>query len=380
MPLTLAHLSDTHLGFRALSVMENGINQRELDVTASFSKCLNAILERDPDVIVHSGDFFHVVRPGNNAILAAYRRLSAIQKSRGYKPFIIVAGNHDTPRSMDSGNILHLFTTIEGVRVFGAKAEIIEFSDLDLEVLCVPNASIAQKENVAWSPQKGRKHSILVLHGMEAEIAATLKSEGDFEFKATCPERWSYVALGDVHTHHPFAPNACYAGATDFTSSNIWLEAGRPKGWVYFDTSKGQLEFVPVETRPLYDLKWIDATDLNAVDLEVKLASAAVWPTNQMPIVRQVVQNIARETYNRLGIEWRQEIASRCLSYQLEARRPMEAFSSRGGDASPGMTLEMEWTRHMESAAIPPGIDAKRVTETGAELLKEVEVNEADPA
>lgn len=359
--------------------MANGVNQREADVLSAFTKCLASISERDPDIIVHSGDFFHLVRPGNLAIVNAYQKLTKIQKKRNGKPFIIIAGNHDTPQNLDLGNILDLFKAIEGVSVFLARAGIAEFSALDLEVLSVPSSSLARKENVAWAPQSSRKHSILILHGMESEIAATLKSEGDFEFKSTCPERWSYVALGDVHTHHAFAPNACYAGATEYTSSNMWLEVGKPKGWVYFDTSVGQLEFVPIATRPAYDLRWIDATGLTAADLEPLLVEGAKWPRGEMPIVRQVVTNIARETYNRLGIEWRQEILGRCLHYQLDVRRAVEAFSSRSGDGT-GLTLEMEWSQHIESALIPPGMDRKRISETGALMLKEVEVDEVDPA
>ncbi len=40
-------------------------------------------------------------------------------------------------------------------------------------------------------------------------------------------------------TNHLFtqvAPNAYYAGATEFTSPNLWEEAGKPKGFVLYDT------------------------------------------------------------------------------------------------------------------------------------------------
>lgn len=379
--LTLAHLSDTHLGFRAFSAVDpQGVNQREVDVMGSFSRCLNAILERDPDIVVHSGDFFHVVRPGNHSIIGAFRRLSAFQQKRDFKPFLLVAGNHDTPRSSDLGNLLHLFAAIEGVQVYAGRGESFEIPALDLEVLAVPHNSLVNKENIAWTPQTSRKNSLLVLHGMEAQVAVDLKTEGDFEFRDTGSERWTYVALGDVHTHHPYTRNACYSGATDFTSSNIWLEAKRPKGWVYFDAAQGELEFVAGTTRELYDLPWIDATDLTAEQLEDRLAANAKWPESQRPIVRQVVQNLSREVSSRLRLDWRQGITSRCLNYQLETRRPLEAFTPRGAETGPSMTLEMEWIRHMETAVVPPGLDAKKVSDAGVALLKEVEIDEADPA
>src|SRR5689334_22713252 len=107
--MTIAHLSDTHLGFRAYGkTTPDGFNQREVDVMRTFRTCLDQIAEADPDIVVHSGDFFHVVRPSNATIVAAFKALTAFQTKRGGRPFILIGGNHDTPRITESGNILAL--------------------------------------------------------------------------------------------------------------------------------------------------------------------------------------------------------------------------------------------------------------------------------
>src|ERR1044072_8074904 len=101
--MKLAHISDTHLGYFAYGKTSQGkLNQREVDVVGTFKKCLDSILERDPDIVVHSGDFFHVVRPSNYSLIAAYKLLSAFQAKRMGRPFVIIGGNHDTPQSAES--------------------------------------------------------------------------------------------------------------------------------------------------------------------------------------------------------------------------------------------------------------------------------------
>src|SRR5579862_1895734 len=145
--MKLAHISDTHLGYSAYGKAANGrMNQREVDVLETFQHCLNAIAERDPDVVIHSGDFFHVVRPTNYALIGAYRMLSRFQNRRMGKPFVIIGGNHDTPQTVESANILDLFADIEGVSVEARMAKLVETPIAS--VLCVPHKSLAAKENI----------------------------------------------------------------------------------------------------------------------------------------------------------------------------------------------------------------------------------------
>ena len=108
--MKIAHFSDTHLGYSRYGRRdERGLNQRLVDVVETFQRALDSILSHDPDVVVHAGDFFDKERPSNLVIVSAYKRLVRFQRERGGKPLILIAGNHDSPKSADAANILRIF-------------------------------------------------------------------------------------------------------------------------------------------------------------------------------------------------------------------------------------------------------------------------------
>ncbi|MEZ0325273.1 MAG: exonuclease SbcCD subunit D [Fimbriimonas sp.] len=375
--MTLAHLSDTHLGYRAYGRnTDYGVNQREVDVMKTFQSCLEAIAERDPDLVVHSGDLFHVVRPSNATIVRAFELISRFQSKRGGKPFLIIGGNHDTPRLADSGNILKLFTSIPGVRVFTHRLEIGEIPELDLEFMAVPHQSLQTGENVEYAPTLGQKHSLLILHGIEHELIKN--GRGDIEITETRHERWTYVALGDYHTFRPYGANICYTGSTDFASTNIWDEAST-KFWVWFDTEVGKLENIPLKTRRVIDLPRIDALKLEPRDIEKRLQKNADWPVDEMPIVRQVVTNALPGIRGRIDQAVVNEIKATALHYQLDIWAPLKVVEGGAREQQEGRSLEDTWEEHIAKATLAPGLKRDEIEQLGKELLKEVD-REVAPA
>lgn len=372
--MKIAHISDTHVGYYAYGKTAQGrINQREADVVDAFKRCLKAVEERDPDLVLHSGDFFHVVRPSNYSLIAAYKLLASFQARRMGKPFVIIGGNHDTPQSAESTNILRLFEDIEGVYVETETARLLEVGEAS--VLCLPNKSMRAKENASWAPPKC-KFPVLLLHGLALE---TKLERFDFEVKEARADEWAYVGMGDFHIHQPYGRNICYAGSTEFTSTNIWEESTRPKGWVWFDTEVGALEFVPLKTRPVVDLPVIDALDLTAEDLGSQLLGNAQWTFEDLPIVRQVVLNVHQETRRELDLELVRSIDARALYYRLALQPPMvhAAGLTRAGQAS---SLESCWESHIDKTPLAAGVDKAAVKLRGLELLQEVAELETAPA
>ncbi len=375
--MTLAHLSDTHLGYRAYGRnTDHGVNQREVDVMKTFQACLSEIALRDPDLVVHSGDLFHVVRPSNATIVRAFELISRFQERRGGKPFLIIGGNHDTPRLADSGNILKLFTSIPGVRVYAHKLEIGEIPDLDFEFMAVPHQSLQTGENYEYSPSFGRSHSLLILHGVDHELIKN--GRGDIEITETRHERWSYVALGDYHTFRTYGANVCYAGSTDFASTNIWDEAST-KFWVWFDTSVGKLENVPLVTRRVIDLPKIDALKLEPREIERRLQKNANWPVDEMPIVRQVITNALPGIRGRIDQAVVNDIKATALHYQLDILAPQKVVEGGASSQQEGRSLDDTWDEYMAKATLAPGLKREEIKALGVELLKEVD-REAAPA
>lgn len=363
--LRIAHLSDTHLGYSAYGrFTDKGMNQREVDVLKSFERTLEQIEAADPDLIVHSGDFFDKVRPSNATIIAAFRLMTAFQKRRSGRPFVIIGGNHDTPRSSESGNILRLFGAIEGIEV--RPVDIQTFAIGDTEVCVAPWYGLAERKDYDWSPTLGKKDSVLIAHGMSNQVGVKIGRPGDFDVEELRAGRWTYVALGDYHSHTVYAANCCYSGSTDFTTTDIWSEASSPKGWVLFDE---QIRFRPVETRKVLDLPVIDAAGLDPVALTDRIVKQATW-TEDMPIVRQRVSNLMTEVRGRLSSDALREIQSRALSYNLVGTAPQRTASG-SAQAIAAKPLEISWEEWADQAKLLPTIDRGEFKKTGLELMRE---------
>src|SRR5476649_1665700 len=135
--MRLVHLSDLHLGYRQYQrLTPGGINQREADVAATFRVSIDRVIALAPDLVVIAGDIFHTVRPTNQAILHAFMQFSRLVRALPDADVVLVAGNHDTPRSAEMGGILQLFSQL-GMNVVDREPMRLSFPKWDLSVLAV---------------------------------------------------------------------------------------------------------------------------------------------------------------------------------------------------------------------------------------------------
>jgi len=325
----IAHLADLHLGYRAYHrSTARGVNQREADVAEAFRRAVAQVVELRPDLVLIAGDVFHTVRPSNTAIAEAFRQLSVLTERLPGVPVVMIAGNHDSPRSVDTGNILCLFREIENVHVVFEECRPVKLPDLDASVLCMPHVSLSVDHRTVIEPDPKAKHNVLLLH---AEVT---DNEGEPRYRSEFggaqvpeslvrPRAWTYVALGHHHMPAALAPNAWYAGAVERTSAFIWQEK-TPKGFLLFDTDTGRVEFQEVETRPLVDLPWIEAKGLSATEVDERIRTAVESLEGGIAgkIVRQVVTDVprvvVREMNHRRVREWKAE----ALHFHLDPRPP----------------------------------------------------------
>src|SRR4051812_34684090 len=137
--MRLIHLSDIHLGFRQYQRQTpTGINQREADVANSLRRVIDTVIELRPDLVLIGGDVFHTVRPTNPAILHAFQQFSRLMQMLPDSRVVMVAGNHDTPRTAETGCILRLFTPL-GITVVEGEVKSVSIPELDLVILAVPD-------------------------------------------------------------------------------------------------------------------------------------------------------------------------------------------------------------------------------------------------
>ncbi|MEN3000244.1 MAG: DNA repair exonuclease [Armatimonadota bacterium] len=371
--MRIAHLSDVHLGYRAYSrLTPQGINQREWDVLQAFREALRLAVEQQPDLIVITGDLFHSVRPPNYSLVHAYRLLSRLQQERHGAPLILIAGNHETPRSSESSSILRLFTHIPGVLVVEEKIESLTLGTL--HALCIPSRGIHALQTTRIEPNPNAEVNLLLLHGI-LEGLTSFAIERPVSRQQILNENWDYIALGDWHLYTPVAPNAIYAGATEFTSTNIWEEVGKPKGFVLYDTATRQHQFLTIRTRPVYDLPPIDARELTATEINHAIQERAESVDITHAIVRQRIYNLMPEQRTGLDGNLLRELRARALHYYLDLRmyREARAISSTGEDGERRLTLVEEWREFARRYELPPGVEREAFIHLGVQYLTESE-------
>jgi exonuclease SbcD len=390
--LRLVHLSDLHLGFRQYQrLTPRGINQREADVAHSFKIALDKVIELAPDVVLVGGDVFHQVRPTNTAIVYAYQQFARLRATLPNAEIVMIAGNHDTPRSTDTGSILRLFVLL-GVHVIDAEPQALDFPHLDLSILGVAHNQYPRPQ---LKPSSARRFNVLLLHGpVEGEYggfggppAMVAEEIPEEDLHVT---EWDYVALGHYHVYKSPTrrPNAFYSGATDYTSSNVWGEKAEEKelgldgkGIIERDLATGKHVFHPLAaSREFVDLRPISARGMTTEELN----DAIVETVESTPggiddkVVRLVVHDVPRHVARQLDHRRLREFRRRALHFQLDTRRP-DPISRISGHGSPGRRPSLaELVRDkLRERLIPPDVDREALVELGVKYLKDAEERES---
>jgi DNA repair protein SbcD/Mre11 len=391
-PVKLAHIADPHLGARQYHRQTpNGINQREADVAQAFRAAVDGVIAARPDIVVVAGDLFHTVRPTNAAIVFAFGQFQRLREALPDAPVVLIAGNHDTPRSTETGSILRLFTEL-GVEVAIDQPRRLVFPALDLSVLAVPHEALIGTERPLLRPEGKERRRVLVLHG---------EVEGAFPFDRTGLEyggamvalrdlhldEWTYVALGHYHVQHSVGPRAWYAGALDYVSPNIWGELAddhahgvEGKGWLLADLEAGRVERRPVPlARAVLDLEPIQADGLIAADVNALIAArvAAVAGGVRDRIVRLRVYDVPRHVARELDHPAIRALKAEALHFHLDVRPPEGRRLIGVGSPGRRQTLPELLGDYLARRPLPADVDREAFVRRGVELLESVERDEA---
>lgn len=380
--MKLIHLSDLHLGFRQYQRQtERGLNQREADVANAFKKALDKIIDLKPDVIVIAGDVFHAVRPTNPAILHAYTQFARLVESLPDAIVVMVAGNHDTPRTTETGWILRLFSAL-GITVVEEGQRNLRFGDLS--VSAVPSSTVGP----AFQPDKSAQYNVLLFHNLLDEIATRIgphaRNASNSSLSVIHPEEWDYVAMGHYHVFERLAPNAFYSGSIEYTSSNIWGEVDEEhskripgKGFIEYDleTKKHTFHHLPLARR-VVDIRQIEGGGMTAAELSDAICAAVDGCDGGIDdrIVRLIVRDVPRHILRDIDHRKIREFKRRALNFLLDARRPEPVRLEAVGGA-PGKRASLAETvkAMLETRNVTPGIDRRSLVDLGLHYLNEVD-------
>ena len=388
--MRLVHLSDLHLGYRQFQRQTAaGINQREADVASVFRAAIDKIIEINPEIVLIAGDVFHNVRPPNPAILLAFTQFSRLVNALPDAVVVMVAGNHDAPRSAETVCILRLFSPL-GIHVVDAEPRRLTFPERNLAVLAVPDTLAARP---SLDPDPGFERNILVMH---SELRGIIPlSSADIERAALQVDpreigydRWSYVAMGEYHIHRKLHHNAFYSGALEYTSFNIWGEQQeekearlKGKGIVEYDLDTRKSVFHSLApARPLVDLPVISGRGLTAIEVDAAIRdNVARWPGGiEDRIVRQVVIDIPRHVSRELDQRALRDYKRRALSFQLDTKRPDVLRQTGTGAAGRKASLTDTVREWLWARTIPPDVPREALVDLGLGYLKQAESAEQE--
>ncbi|MEA2761433.1 MAG: repair protein SbcD/Mre11 [Gemmatimonadaceae bacterium] len=384
--MRLVHLADIHLGFRQYQRQTpTGINQREADIATSLRRVIDAVIELHPDVVLIAGDVFHTVRPTNPAILHGFLQFSRLMQMLPDATVVMIAGNHDTPRTAETGCILGLFRGL-GITVVDGVSKRISVPERDLMILAVPDMA---QDNPALEPDPTAKYNVLLLHG---EIEGVLPKHGreldrstmEISKEALGAEKWDYVALGHYHVYRSVAPNAFYSGSVDYTSTNPWGELAEEretgiggKGIIEHDLATKAHRFHPLP--PLR--AWVDLAPLSGAGLSPAALDEAIRAALDNcdggideKIVRLVVRDVPRHILRDLDHKSLRDYKRRALHFNLDTRRP-EIVRPEKGQAAPGRRASLADTVRdkLRSRVLTENINREALVELGLHYLREAD-------
>ena len=384
--MRLVHLSDLHLGFRQYQrLTPAGINQREADVAGSFRRAVDRVIELRPEVVVIAGDVFHTVRPSNPAILQAFKLFTRLRASLPDTLVVMVAGNHDAPKTSETGCILRLFLEL-GIHVVDAEPQRLDFPERGLSILAVPD--VPGVPRVALTPDAAARYNVLLLHG---EVEGMLPKHAtpidrapmEISKEELGAAQWNYVALGHYHVYREIAPNAYYSGSIDYTSANAWGElveertAGiAGKGIIEHDLATGAHTFHPLPpSRPLVDLTPLSAKGMTAAELDAAVRESVERVPGGIDdrIVRLIVRDVPRHVARELDHKALREYKRRALHFHLDTRRPEILRTSMSGAPGRRPSLAETVREKLSTRLLSSDVDRDALVALGLKYLEEAD-------
>jgi exonuclease SbcD len=317
--VSVAHISDTHLGYTRYAKLhpETSRNQREVDVQEAYGRAVDAILEREVDLVIHSGDVFDSVRPATHVIIGFLKQTFRIT-GRDI-PYLVAAGNHETPRLRSTTAALEYANLVNAISAHGFEIdyEAVDVDGVAVGVTLVPHGAVFGTGAV--TPARDADINILVTHGMVPGLEARQHEMGEANLQPGMLESaFDYIALGHYHEFHKHKPNAYYAGATErFGFGEV---ASKPGFAIVEFDSDGlkSVEHVEIAARPMLDLKKISARDMDAADLTEEVRKHTSEADLDDAIVRQRVYDVRHGVASGMDRELLRDLQRRCLNFSLE--------------------------------------------------------------
>ena len=315
--MLIAHLADTHLGFR-----QYGIEERELDIYSLFEEAVSTAIKEGVKAIVISGDMFDKPRPPNRAIKVANDTLKKAYDS-GIKVYSIL-GEHDLPKRYD----LPPQALVPYLRLLGTsrtpKVDVISYEGREYLIAGIshhpPRIKYLEALKKTLNDLRCRFANNMAVLMLHQNIRQFFMFEEGLDL-ADIPSGITYVAMGHLHRRICMklenGTTVAYAGSIDILRADeitSWREEG--KGFYIVDLSSDEatVHKVNLEVRPQAVVK----TDFKRFKKDLKLALNSLGKSSRKgiihawitvpynvkdDIVKEVRKVISNKAYVRVRLE-----------------------------------------------------------------------------
>ncbi len=285
----------------------------------AYGRAVDEILERDVDLVIHSGDVFDSVRPATHVIIGFLKQTARIT-ARANIPYLITAGNHETPRLRTTTAALEYANLVNADSAHGFEIEYhrIEANGAEVGVALVPHGAVVAGVG-AVLPERDADVNILVTHGLVPNLETRQHEMGEANLHSGMLEgAFDYIALGHYHEFHRHKENSYYAGATErFGFGEVESVPGF--AIVEFDSDGlARVEHVQIEARPMLDLPKIRARDMDGAQLTEEIRDRTEGVDLDGAIVRLRAYDVRRGVASGIGRDLLRDLQRRCLNFSLE--------------------------------------------------------------
>src|SRR4030042_5332482 len=323
--MKILHVADTQLGFSAYrKTTQDGINQREIDIYNAFGQFIDYAINNKPDIIIHAGDLFDNVRPNNRAITYAINQI--VKLSKNNIPIVIISGNHEHPKIIETGHIFSIFDHLENVYpIYNSKYEKIQFNIEDKKLLihAIPQCNSKKEydeELKKLKPDKTADYNIFASHGSVSGVQEfTMNEFNELIIPTKIFSRYfNYIALGHFHKYTKLAENIFYSGSTE---NLTFADANEKKGFIELTLSKNSLKqrFIEINTRPMIDIKPIKCTGLKIEEIMKKIKQKVQEIKPEQKTFRITLDDISTNVYRNIDFNEIQKLTNNAVHYEIKA-------------------------------------------------------------
>ncbi len=378
--MRVLHLADTHLGYSAYrKTTVEGVNQREMDVYDAFSRCVDYAIQTRPDLVLHAGDLFDSVRPTNRAITVAVQQILRLSKEK--IPFVVISGNHETPKLKETGNIFTIFEHLDHVYpIYKNHYEtiLLKLKDETVCVHAIPQCQSPDEFTVNMkklSLDKNIDYNLLLAHGAVNGIKEFKMNEFNELFIPIkeLSKDFDYIALGHYHMYTQLQGNACYAGSTEHLS---FTEADSQKGCLEIELGQ-QLKhrFIPLQTRVMIDAPSLDCSNLR-VDQIIHCVKEIIQGLDpEEKIIRIRLENIPAHIQRGIDYHQLREFGKNAVHFEIKSV-PMKSDPAMVDEGFRMISLADEFEKFVTTHQYP---EEKMLLNLGLQYIHKSEEQEKEP-